>query len=87
MHREISFNSSPYVASYIAKYNYKSKQFKHDDVQKAFTKLMNSAPFGKTIENLARRTDIRMLNDTVKARKHIEKRHCADFRIFDGEVA
>ena len=63
VNRAIRFNSSPYVASYIANNTENRKQFKHDDVKKAFFKLMNNAPYGKTIKNVARRTDIRLLND------------------------
>ena len=48
---------------------------------------MNNAPYGKTIENVARRTDIRLLNDMEKARMLAEKPHCVDFRVFDGQLA
>ena len=48
---------------------------------------MNNAPYGKTIKNVARRTDIRLLNDMERARKLAEKPHCVDFRVFDGRVA
>ena len=48
---------------------------------------MNNAPYGKTIENVARPTDIRLLNDMEKARRLAEKLHCVDFRVFDGQVA
>ena len=85
--RAIRFKSSPYVASYIVNNTEQRKQFKHDDVKKAFYKLMNNAPYGKTIENVARRTDIRLLNDMEKARSLAEKPHCVDFRVFDGQVA
>ena len=44
---------------------------------------MNNSPYGKTIENAARRLDIRLLNDPEQARKLAEKPHCVDFRIFD----
>ena len=54
---------------------------------KAFYKLMNNAPYGKTIENVARSTDIRLLNDMEKAQKLAEKPHCVDFMVFDGNVA
>ena len=60
---------------------------KHHDVKKALYKLMNNAPYGKTIENVARRTDIRPHNDMEKARRLAEKPHCVDFRVFDGQVA
>ena len=48
---------------------------------------MNNASYGKTIENVARRTDIRLLNDMEKARRLAEKPHCVDFRVFDGQVS
>ena len=48
---------------------------------------MNNAPYRKTIENVARRADIRLLNDIMKAWKLAEKPHCVDFRVFDKHVA
>ena len=48
---------------------------------------MNNAPYGKTIENVAWRTDICLLNDMEKARRLTKKPHCVDFRVFDGQVA
>ena len=86
IHRAIRFSSSPYIAGYIANNTAKRQQYKHDDVKKSFYKLMNNAPYGKTIENVARRSDIRLLNDMEKARKLAEKPHCVDFRVFDGDV-
>ena len=87
VHLAIRFNSSPYVAEYIANNTEKRKQFKLDDVKKALYKLMNNAPYGKMIENVARRTDIRLLNAMENARKLAEKPHCVDFRVFNGHVA
>ena len=48
---------------------------------------MNNSSYGKTIENVARCTDIRLLNDMEKARKLAEMPHCVDFRVFDGQLA
>ena len=79
VHCAIRFKSSPYVASYIANNTAKRQQFKHDDVKKTFYNLMNNGPDGKTIENVARRTDIRLLNDMEKARKLAENPYCIDF--------
>ena len=86
VHRSIRFSSSPYVAGYIANNTAKRQQYKHDDVKKSFYKLMNNAPYGKTIENVARRSDIRLMNDMEKARKLAKKPHCVAFRVFDGNV-
>ena len=48
---------------------------------------MNNLPYGKTIENVARRTDIRLLNDMEKTRRLTEQPHSVDFRLFDGQIA
>ena len=87
LHRAIRYKLSPYVASYIDNNIAKHKQFKHDDTTKALYKLMYNAPYGKTIENVARRTDICLLNDIKKAQRLAEKPHCVDFRAFNGQVA
>ena len=87
LHRAIHFKSSPYVASYIANNTAKRQEYKHDNVKKAFYKLMNNSPYKKTIENVARQTDIRLLNDMEKARRFAEKPHCVDFHVFDGQVS
>ena len=86
LHRAICFKLSPYVASYIAINNAKRQQFKHDNVKKALYNFIHNAPYGKPIENVARRTDIRLLNDIKKARRLAEKPHCVDIRVFDGQV-
>ena len=87
IHCAIRLNSSPYVAGYIANNTKKRKQFKQNDVLKAFYNLMNNLPDGNTIENVAWRTDIRLLNDMEKARKLAEKPNCVDFCVFDGQQA
>jgi hypothetical protein len=46
---------------------------------------LNNAPYGKTIENAARRSYIRLLNDPGKGRKLAEKPHCVDIRILDED--
>ena len=47
---------------------------------------MNNATYWKTIETVARRTKIRLLNDIGTARWLAKKPHCVNFRVFDGQV-
>jgi hypothetical protein len=82
----IKFTSALKLTSYIANNTAKRKQFQHDEVLKPLYKLLNNAVFGKTIENVAKRSDIRLTNDATIARKLSEKPHCIDFRIFAGEI-
>ena len=49
-----------------------------DETQRFFFKLMNNAPYSKTIKNVGKRTDIRLLNDETKAYRLTEKPHCID---------
>ena len=42
---------------------------------------MNNALYGKTIENVGKRTDNSLLNDETKAYRFTEKPHCIDFKI------
>ena len=72
VHRAIRFFSSPYITGYIANNTAIRQQYKHDDVKKNFYKLMNNAPYGKTIEKVARQSNIRLLNDMEMARKLAE---------------
>ena len=53
-----------------------------DETQRSFFKLMNNALYGKSIENVGKRTDIRLLNDETKAYRLTDKPHCIDFKIF-----
>ena len=87
MQRVIRFQSSPYVASYTSNNKATRQQFKHDDVKKAFDKLINDASYEKTIEKVARRTDICRLNNMERRGNWQKIMHCVNFRVFDSPVA
>ena len=82
VHRGIKFTALAYMAGYI-KHNTEMR-FKNraDETKKNFYKGMNLSPFGKTIENVAKRSDIRLLIDPDKMRKLAEQPHCIDLRVF-----
>ena len=63
IHRGISFTASPYFEPYIRHNSEKRAQFKTDVDLSNLYKLLNNAIFGKTIENVAKRSDIRLVTD------------------------
>ena len=82
IHRGISCTASPYFEPYITNNNNKRKQCKNDEVLQNFYKLMNNSVYGQTIENVAKRSEVKLVTDEIVARRLSEKPHCVDFRLF-----
>ena len=47
---------------------------------------MNNAPYEKTIENVAKRTNKKVLTDMEKARQMAEEPKCINFRLFNPDL-
>ena len=82
VHRGIKFTALAYMAGYIQHNTERRFANRDDETKKNFYKGMNLAPYGKTIENVAKRSDIRLLIDPNKMRKLAEQPHCIDLRVF-----
>ena len=85
IYRVIKFQQSKWLAPYIQTNSTLRAQAKND-FEKEFFKLMNNAVYGKTCENLKKRTDIKLVTDRKKAKKLVEKPHCLGFKIFKEEL-
>ena len=85
IHNLIRFKQSRWLAPYIEK-NQNLRASAANDLEKDFFKLMNNAVYGKTCENLSKRTDIRLLTDRNEARDLASKPHCLNVRDFGEQM-
>ena len=81
IYRGIKFREEPWMKSYI-ELNTRLRTEAKNDFEKDFFKLMNNSVFGKAMENIRNRFDVRLVNEQKKPKKLISKpnfRHCTIF--------
>ena len=82
IHRGIQFEESAWLKKYID-LNTKLKTEAKNNFEKDFFKLINNSIFGKTIENLENRVDIKLVEYNEKARTLAAKPNYDHCTIFD----
>ena len=88
IHRVLAFDQSPWMEPYI-RMNTELRKQATSDFEKDLYKLMNNSVFGKTMENLRKRTDIKLVRsqEEDKLRKLTAKPSFARQQIFDNDLA
>ena len=85
VHRGLKFYQSPWMEPYIRKNTDLRKEAKNA-FEKDFFKLMNSSVFGKTIENIRKRQNVKLVDDRKKALKLSSKPNFDRVTIFDENL-
>ena len=85
IHRGITFKESTWMKSYIDK-NTKLRMQSKNKFESDFFKLMNNSVFGKTIENIRKRTDIKLVTTQEQAETYIYQPNYADRTTFSDNL-
>ena len=85
IHRGIVFHDSTWMESYIDK-NTQLRMQSKNNFESDFFKLMNNSVFGKTMENIRKRIDIKLVMTAGQARKHINKPNYTGRKTFSDNL-
>ena len=85
INRAISFEQSPWMEPYIRK-NTELRKTAANSFEKDFFKLMNNSVFGKTIENIRKRQNIKLVDNRKTALKLSKKPNFERVTIFDKNL-
>ena len=86
IHKVLAFDQKQWMRPYIT-LNTNLRTASKNDFEKDFFKLMNNSVFGKTMENIRNRVDIRLVNEEKQAKKLVSKPTLEGRKIFCEDLA
>ena len=86
VHRVLEFDQSPWLKQYID-FNTEKRKHARNPFEKDFFKLMNNSVFGKTMDNLRKRVDVRLVTNEKKLLKLTSKPTYVSSKIFNKNLA
>ena len=85
IHRVLQFDQSPWLKQYID-FNTQKRTHAKNSFEKDFFKLMNNSVFGKTMENIRKRVDVRLVTSKEKLLKLASKPTYVSSKIFNENL-
>ena len=85
VHRVLEFDQSPWLKQYID-FNTQKRTNAKNSFEKDFFKLMNNSVFGKTMENIRKRVDVRLVTSKEKLSKLASKPTYVSSKIFNENL-
>ena len=86
IHRVLEFDQSDWLKPFID-FNTEKRKLATSTFESDFFKLFNNATFGKTMENLRKRINVKLVSDKHKMKKLIAKPEFHSFKIFTENLA
>lgn len=85
IHRALEFDQSPWLKKYID-YNTNKRKYAKNAFEKDFFKLLNNAVFGKTMENLRKRVDVKLVTNEKQLNSLTSKPTYVSSKIFNENL-
>ena len=83
VHRILKFKQCDWLKKYID-FNTDKRKNSANSFEKDFFKLMNNSAYGKTMENLRQRINVRLINNAKDYKKYVSKPSFVSQKIFSG---
>lgn len=85
VHRVLELDQSPWLRQYID-FNTQKRMDAKNAFEKDFFKLLNNSVFGKTMENIRKRVDVRLVTDKKELSNLVSKPTYVNSKIFNENL-